>query len=291
MVGEARPKVPWRAMRIDAHQHFWRYTPREYGWIGASMAALQRDFLPSDLQPLLAENGIDACIAVQARQVDIETSWLLELAAEHAWIAGVVGWVDLCSADAGQRIELAARDPRLVGLRHVVQDEPDGFLLREDFRRGLGKLARHGLVYDILISARQLPDAIELARRCPAQPFVLDHLGKPAVSRRQREPWSAQLRALAAQPNVACKLSGLVTEADWNAWRPADLAPFLDTALEVFGVERVMFGSDWPVCTLAASFGRWREHFEGWSSTLTLAERETVFGGTAQRIYGLEKRA
>ena len=291
MVGGARLKVPWRAMRIDAHQHFWRYTPEEYGWIGAPLAALQRDYLPSDLQPLLVENGVDACIAVQARQSSTETSWLLELAAEHPWIAGVVGWVDLCAPDAGDQLELAARARRLVGLRHVAQDEPDDFLLREDFGRGLGQLARRGLVYDILIQARQLPAAVELAGRFPAQTFVLDHLGKPVVKRREREPWTAQLRALAAHRNVACKLSGLVTEADWKAWRPADLAPFLNTALEVFGVERVMFGSDWPVCTLAASYGRWREHLEAWSSMLTPAERGTLFGGTAQRIYGLEARA
>jgi L-fuconolactonase len=290
MVGGARLKVPWRAMRIDAHQHFWRYAPEEYGWIGTPMAALQRDFLPSDLLPLLERNGIDACIAVQARQSLAETDWLLELTREHPWIAGVVGWVDLCAPDAPDRIERAARDERLVGLRHVAQDEPDDFLLRGDFARGLGHLARHDLAYDILIYARQLPAALELVGRFPRQTFVLDHLGKPSVRRREREPWTAQLRALAARPNVACKLSGLATEAEWERWRPLDLAPYLNTALEVFGVERVMFGSDWPVCTLAASYERWLEHLWGWSSTLAPSERDALFGGTAARIYGLEPR-
>src|SRR5688572_10223019 len=233
MAGKARPKVPWRGMRIDAHQHFWRYAPEAYGWIGSSMSALQRDFLPADLQPLLALGGIDACVAVQARQCLAETTWLLELAGEHPWIAGVVGWADLCAEDAAVRIEELARDPKLVGLRHVAQDEPDDFLLREDFGRGLGHLARHDLAYDILIRARQLPAAIELARRFPAQTFVLDHLGKPAVSRREREPWTSELRALAAQRNVSCKLSGLVTEADWKRWQPRELSPYLNTAVEV----------------------------------------------------------
>jgi L-fuconolactonase len=275
-------------MRIDAHQHFWRYTPEEYGWIGAPLSALQRDFLPSDLQPLLAQHGIDACIAVQARQSLAETSWLLELAREHPWIGGVVGWVDLRAPDAAQQIASAARDPRLIGLRHAAQDEADDFLLREDFGRGLANLARHDLVYDILVYARQMPAAIELSARFPRQTFVLDHLGKPAVSKREREPWTSHLRALAAHPNVSCKLSGLVTEADWTRWRPMDLAPYLNTALEVFGVERVMFGSDWPVCTLAASYERWLELVSGWSSTLTPSEREAVLGTTAARIYGLE---
>jgi L-fuconolactonase len=276
-------------MRIDAHQHFWRYAPEEYAWIGAPLAALRRDFLPSDLQPLLSHNGIDACIAVQARQSLAETTWLLELASEHPWIAGVVGWVDLRSPDAARQIESAARDPRLVGLRHVVQDEADDFLLREDLGRGLAHLARHDLVYDILIYARQMPAAIQLAERLPAQTFVLDHLGKPAVSKREREPWTTHLRLLAARPNVSCKLSGLVTEADWTRWRPMEVTPYLNTALEVFGVERVMFGSDWPVCTLAASYEQWLELVAGWSSTLTPAERDAVFGTTAARIYGLER--
>jgi L-fucono-1,5-lactonase len=275
-------------MRIDAHQHFWRYTPEEYAWIGAPLAALKRDFLPSDLQPLFAQHGIDACIAVQARQSLAETSWLLELAGEHPWIGGVVGWVDLRAPDAPQQVANAARDPRLVGLRHVAQDEADDFLLREDFGRGLAHLARHDLVYDVLIYARQMPAAIELAARLPAQTFVLDHLGKPALGRREREPWTAHLRALAAHSNVSCKLSGLVTETDWTRWRPMDITPYLNTALEAFGVERVMFGSDWPVCTLAASYERWLELVGGWSSTLTPAERDAVFGTTAARIYGLE---
>jgi len=276
-------------MRIDAHQHFWRYTPQEYGWISEPLATLRRDFLPSDLRPLLTRHRIDACLAVQARQSLEETRWLLELAREHAWIAGVVGWIDLRAADAGDQIARFTADPRLVGLRHIAQDEPDdGFLLRDDFCRGIAHLARHDVAYDILVYARQLPAAIGLARRFPGQAFVLDHLGKPGVRRREREPWGALMRELAELPNVACKLSGLVTEADWERWKPGDLAPYLNTALEAFGVERVMFGSDWPVCTLAASYERWLAQLEGWSCMLTPAERAALFGGTAARIYRLE---
>jgi L-fuconolactonase len=194
-------------------------------------------------------------VAVQARQSLEETRWLLELAAANPWIVGVVGWIDLRAPDAADQLARFAGDPHLVGLRHIAQDEPDdAFLLRDDFLRGLALLEPRGLVYDVLVYPRQLPAAIELARRHPGQAFVLDHLGKPPARERGREPWATQLRALAACGNVACKLSGLVTEADWERWSPRDLAPYLDVALDAFGIERVLFGSDWPVCTLAASY-------------------------------------
>jgi L-fuconolactonase len=278
-------------MRIDAHQHFWRYTPEEYGWIREQLSPLRRDFLPGDLRPLLERHALDGCVAVQARQSLEETRWLLELAEEHPWIRGVVGWVDLCSDQVAEQLDRFAGHARLVGLRHIAQDEPDdAFLAREDFCRGVALLAERDLAYDILVFPHQLPAAIELVRRFPYQTFVLDHLAKPPVRQRQREPWASQLRELARSHNVACKLSGLVTEADWERWRMADLAPYLEIALDAFGVTRVMFGSDWPVCLLAATYERWCEHLEGWSWMLSESERAALLGGNAVRIYNLEDR-
>ena len=279
-------------MRIDAHQHFWRYTPDEYAWIGEGMSVLRRDFLPRDLRPELDALGLDACVAVQARQDEDETRWLLSLADEHPWIAGVVGWCDLRADDIERKLEELASHPRLVGVRHVVQDEPDErFLLRDDFCRGIALLAAKGLVYDVLVFPRQLPAAIEFARRFSELPLVLDHLAKPDARAGTLAPWAEDLRALAAHENVCVKLSGLVTEADWKAWTPAGLTPYLDMALEAFGPERVMFGSDWPVCLLASDYARWHAVLMEWSHALSDGERDALFGGNAARIYGLETGA
>ncbi len=275
-------------MRIDAHQHFWRYAPAEQAWITEELGALRRDFLPGDLIPLLERHAFEGCVAVQARASLDETRWLLELADEHPWITGVVGWVDLSSEQAQAQIESVEDHPRLVGLRHGVQDETDdAFLLREDFGRGLALLERFDLAYDLLIHPRHLPAAIEVAARLPEQQFVLDHLAKPPIRRGGLEPWLGELRALAACENVACKLSGLVTEADWQGWTLDALAPFLDAALEAFGPERLMFGSDWPVCLLASSYERWYETVATWAADLTAGERDALIGGNASRVYRL----
>lgn len=279
-------------MRIDAHQHFWRYSQAEYGWIDENLSQLRRDFLPGDLRPELDAAGIDACIAVQARQDEDETAWLLALADEHPWIAGVVGWCDLRSGAVEDALESLRAHDRLVGLRHVVQDEPeDNFLLRADFCRGIERLAGSGLVYDVLVYPRQLPAAVEFAGRFPEQPMVLDHLAKPEVRANRREPWQEHMRALAAHENVAVKLSGLATEADWKAWTPEVLAPYLDAVLAAFGPERVLFGSDWPVCLLATGYARWHAVLRDWSEALSQPERAALFGGNAARIYGLETPA
>lgn len=276
-------------MRIDAHQHFWRYSPAEYGWIGDELAALRRDFLPQDLAPLLERHGFDGCIAVQARQSLEESRWLLELCDAHPWILGVVGWVDLRSPALADELDLFADHPRFVGVRHIAQDEPDDeFLLRADFCRGVALLEPYDLAYDVLVYPRQLRAAIGLVERFPQQTFVLDHLAKPPVREGATEPWATQLRELAALPNVSCKLSGLVTEADWVRWTPRALARYLDVALEAFGVERVMFGSDWPVCLVASSWARWLETIEAWLGLLSPDERAAVLGGNAARIYRLE---
>ena len=270
---------------IDSHQHFWQYDAARYDWIDASMTALQRDFLPDDLAPLMQASGVDGTIAVQARQDDEETAWLLELAAAHPFMRGVVGWVDLRSPDAGSRVERLAETPRLVGLRHVVQAEPAGFLHRADFRRGLAAVERCDLVYDILIYARQLPEAIRLASDFSRQRFVLDHLGKPDIRGGGLEEWRRRLEELAALPHVWCKLSGLVTEADWGAWTPGELRPYLDTALDAFGPSRVMIGSDWPVCTLAASYAQVLALVREAIAEYSADEQAQILGKTAEDVY------
>ena len=274
---------------IDAHQHFWHYDPREYGWIDERMGVLKRDFLPGHLEPELKAAGFDACVAVQARQTVEETDWLLDLAERHPFVAGVVGWVDLRAPDVRTTLERLAGRPKLVGLRHIVQTEPnDRFLLRADFGRGLALLEEFGLAYDILIYPRHLPAATELVRRFPRQRFVLDHLAKPEIARGEIRAWSRELRALAAEPNVLAKLSGLVTEADWKAWTPDQLRPYLDVAFELFGPPRLMIGSDWPVCTLAGDYGRVMGVVSDYLRGRSPAEREAVRGGNARSFWRLQ---
>ena len=275
-------------MRIDAHQHFWTYSAAEYPWIGPDMQTLARDRMPADLEPLLRRVGMDATIAVQARQSLEETKALLDIAAKYPFVRGVVGWVDLCSPSVEEQLERFARFPALRGVRHVVQDEPDDrFLLREDFMRGIGTLKKFGLVYDLLIYPRQLPAAVELVARYPEQVFVLDHIAKPPIRSGAMEPWRSDIRKLAAMENVSCKLSGMVTEADWNAWKPEHFAPYMDVVMEAFGPQRLMVGSDWPVCTLAASYEEVIGLVEQYSSGLSTAERSDLWGGTAARTYGV----
>ena len=275
-------------MRIDAHQHFWRYRPETHPWISEAMPQLKRDFLPADLQPLLNAAGFDGCVAVQAQQNVAETEWLLQLAAEHPFIRGVVGWVDLCAPHVADALRRSAAHPRLRGVRHVAQDEPDDrFLVRPDFLRGIAALAPLGLTYDILVYARQLPAAIELVQRFPQQRFVLDHIGKPEMRNRQLDTWRADITALAAQPNVSCKLSGMVTEGDWQQWKPADFTAYLDVVLGRFGVQRLLIGSDWPVCTLAGSYGEVMALVTDYIGFLSPSERAAILGGNAVRFYGL----
>ncbi len=232
-------------MRLDSHQHFWSYSAAEYPWMGEGMERLRRDHLPSDLKPLLAAAGFDGCIAVQARQSLAETEWLLSLARQHPFIRGVVGWVDLRSPSVGEQLRRIAADPKLVGVRHVVQDEPDdGFLLGRDFQRGIALLREYQLAYDLLVFPRQLPAAIRFAEAFPNQPFVLDHLAKPAVREGRMSPWREHLLQLARCQNVVCKVSGLVTEAAWGRWNVSDFTPYLEVAFEAFGPDRLMIGSD-----------------------------------------------
>ena len=238
-------------MHIDAHQHFWTYNPVEYDWIDDSMQSLRRDFLPADLQPELQRAGFQGCVAVQARQTLAETRWLLELAERSEFILGVVGWVDLRSPRLREELaSLAAGKSKLVGVRHIVQAEPDDrFLLQPEFLRGMALLEEFDLAYDVLIYAKHLPVAAEFVEQLPRQRFVLDHLAKPPIKSGELAVWERGIRKLASFPNVYCKLSGLVTEADWRNWKPKDIKPCLDVAFDCFGPRRLMIGSDWPVCT------------------------------------------
>ncbi len=275
-------------MRIDAHQHFWSYSAAEYPWIGKGMERLAHDHLPKDLAPLAAAEGIGGTVAVQARQSLEESRWLLELADANPLIRGVVGWVDLRSTHVVDQLRDVAEHPKFVGVRHVVQDEPDPrFLLGESFLHGIGKLTTFGLTYDLLLYPQQLPAAAEFVGRFPEQPFVLDHLAKPRIKAGELDPWRHDLEALAAHDNVLCKLSGLVTEADWQGWKRADFIPYLEVALETFSPERLMFGSDWPVCTLAAGYADVIGIVRDFLAPLAAAEREAILGGNATRFYSL----
>src|ERR1043165_9930384 len=274
-------------MRIDSHQHFWRFNPADYGWMKSDWP-IRRDFLPRDLEKELRARNLDGCVAVQARQSLDESRWLLELAEGASIVRGVVGWVDLRSPDVAKELEELAPLPKFVGVRHVVQEEPDDrFMLREDFQRGIGILHRFDLTYDLLVFPRQLPAAIALAERFPEQPFVLDHLAKPPIRDGALSPWREQLVQLAKDPNVSCKVSGLVTEAYWQHWRAQDFKPYLDVAFEVFGADRLMFGSDWPVCLLAGSYERVFGLVQDYVARLGAGVGAKFFGGNAAKFYGL----
>jgi L-fuconolactonase len=275
-------------MHIDTHQHFWHYNDSEYAWIDDSMASLRRDFLPADLKPELERTGFRGTVLVQVRQSLEETRWMLDLAAKHPFIVGVVGWVDLRSEDLREQLEIFATNPKFVGVRHIVQSEPDEeFLLRPEFLRGVSLLSAFGLVYDLLIYHRHLPVAIEFARKVPQLRIVLNHLAKPAIRDHILHPWSENIRELAKCPNVYCKLSGHVSEADWNKRKPEDIRPYLDVAFEAFGPDRLMIGSDWPVSTLAASYAQSMDVVKNYLERLSGEVHEKVLGGNAIRFYRL----
>lgn len=277
-------------MKIDSHHHLWNYSAEEYGWIDDSMQVLRRDFLPEDIKREIDAVGIDGVVTVQARQSTVETEWLLNFADQHDFIMGVVGWVDLRGSDVSKQLEQFAPHPKLKAVRHVVQDEPDDeFILGEDFNAGISLLKDHGLVYDILIYERQLAPSVKFVDRHPDQPFVLDHIAKPQIDKNLMDPWQDHLREMAKRPHVTCKISGMVTEADHQAWTPQQLLPYLETSLEAFGPERLMFGSDWPVCLLACEYDRWHQIVSDFANHLSENEQASLFGGTAAKAYGLEK--
>jgi L-fuconolactonase len=276
-------------MHLDSHQHFWSYSESEYDWIDERMSAIRRDFAPSELETILHRNGFAGSVAVQVRQSLEETDYLLRLADEHGFIRGVVGWVDLRSPGVRRDLERLSRHPRFRGVRHIVQAEPDDrFLLREDFLRGVELLRDFDLTYDILVYHRQLAAVVDFVARFPEHRLVLDHIGKPAIAKGELEPWATHIRKLGKHENLYCKVSGMVTEADWHGWKRSDFALYLEIVLESFGPRRLLFGSDWPVATLAASYEEVVAIVADFLEPLASSEKDAVFGGNAVDFYRLE---
>lgn len=279
---------------IDSHQHFWQLSrPFDYGWLAAPQhAPIHRDFLPEDLQPHLAGVGVDRTVFVQTQHNVEENRWVLGLAEQHDFIAGVVGWVDLAGEACEAQLEEFQDEPKFVGIRHVTQDEPDDdFIIRPEVVRGLKVLEKHGVPFDLLFYVKHLKHAATLARQLPELPMVVDHLAKPRIKDGTLDDWIDNFRAAARFPNVYCKLSGMITEADWRNWRPADLKPYVEAALEAFGPQRCMYGSDWPVCELAGSYEQVYAALVEALGPLSPTEREWIFGRTAAKFYGLTEPA
>ena len=276
-------------MRIDSHHHLWAINETDYPWMTDDLDTIRRDFLPSDAEPLFAAAGIDGSVVVQARQMIAETQWLLELAETKPWIRGVVGWVPLCEHAGEPFLEAFAAHPKLCGVRHVVHDEKDDdFILRIDFNEGVSRLANYGLVYDILIFWKHLPQTIEFVGRHPEQAFVVDHIAKPRICKgRFDKEWASGIRELAQHENVTSKLSGLLTEVRDEHWDIDLLRPYFDTICEAFGASRILFGSDWPVCLLKAGYGDWVRIATELTANLSTDEQAAFWGANATRIYGL----
>jgi L-fuconolactonase len=274
-------------MRIDSHQHFWQFDPVRDAWIDESMGEIARDFLPQHLKPLLQESQIDGCVAVQADQSETETEFLLDLAQRHSFVKGVVGWVDLCADDLSERLVFYSKNPFFKGVRHILQAEKEGYMVKESFVKGIGLLKDFNLTYDILIYPHQLEEAIELVKQNPDQPFVLDHLAKPYIKDKKIEKWAEYIKQLAAFKNVNCKLSGLLTEGDWNHWQASDFSDYLTVVMEAFGRDRLMFGSDWPVCLLAGSYQHVLRIVEDFIEGLSLADKNKIMGENAHNFYRL----
>lgn len=274
---------------IDAHQHFWHFQPERDSWITEDMGVLRRDYLPADLEPELNRNRVSGCIAVQADQSERETEFLLEQAESHAFVAGVVGWVDLCADDVAEKVAVWAEHEHLCGFRHIVQAEPDvNFLLREDFQRGIRALTVQGFTYDILVFPHQLGAVLEFVRRHPEQAFVIDHLAKPCIADGFIDGWRVLIREIGSSENVYCKISGMVTEAQWDNWSYADFRPYLEIVLEAFGPRRIMYGSDWPVCRLAATYGEVLDLAKEFATQLSQDEQEDFFYRNAVSFYDIQ---
>jgi L-fuconolactonase len=273
---------------IDAHHHLWKYSPDQYPWMLEGMERIRKDFLVPQLQTVTQMAGVTGTIAVQARQTVEETKWLLKLAATTPLIRGVVGWVSLVEDLAEIYLSQFSQDRKLRAVRHVLHDEPNQFyMLREDFNRGISRLKDFGLVYDILIFERHIPQTIEFVDRHPNQIFVLDHIAKPQIKRQIFSPWNMGILELARRGNIYCKVSGMVTEADWKIWTQADLRPYFDAVLNAFGPKRLMFGSDWPVIEVACEYAQWAHIVRSWISELSAAEQSEIMAGTAKTAYSL----
>ena len=273
---------------IDAHQHFWKFDPVRDNWITDEMSVIQRDFFPNDLKPLLSKNKIQGCVAVQADQSEAENLFLLSLADQHDFIKGVVGWIDLQADHLEEMLEPYAEQKKLKGFRHVLQGEKQrDFMLRPAFVNGIRKLNHFGYTYDILIFPDQLKFTEELLKQFPNQPFVIDHIAKPYIKDKKIDEWERDMKVLAHYENVYCKISGMVTEADWKNWKHEDFKPYLDVVVESFGIKRIMYGSDWPVCLVAASYDKMFNIVKDYFSTFSSAEQTMFFGANAIRFYNL----
>ena len=274
---------------VDSHQHYWDLQRFEYPWMaGEQLEPLRRNFLPEDLRPLIDKAGVDRTVFVQTQHNLEENRWVLELCRENDFLAGMVGWVDLASEQCEEQLLEFWDDPYFVGIRHITHDEPDDdFIIRDDVVRGLGTLEKHGVPFDLLFFTRHLRHAPTLAERLPNLKMVIDHLSKPLIKEGRMDRWPEEIKAAARYPNMYCKLSGMVTEADWNAWKPADFKPYVETALEAFGPDRCMFGSDWPVSTLAGEYGQVFHLLEEVLGPISDDERAKIFGQTAAKFYNL----
>ena len=274
---------------IDAHQHFWQYDPTKHVWMSEEMGVLKSDFLPADLALHLKNCSLDGCVAVQANQAEEENTFLLSLVEKYDFIKGIVGWVDLQSEKVEARLEYYQKFPLLKGFRHVVHDEADiNFMLRPAFFKGISLLKKYGYTYDILIFQKHLPNTLELVAAFPNQPFVIDHIAKPSIKTGENtEGWRKNLEAVAQYENVSCKISGMVTEADWHHCKQADFTPYLDTVVELFGLDRIMYGSDWPVCNLAVNYETQFDIVRHYFSNFNKQEQAQFFGGNASKFYNL----
>ncbi len=275
-------------MIIDTHHHFWNYDPVEYDWIDDEMSVIRQNFLPEQLQETLAQADVQGVVSVQARQSLEETNWLLRMAAENDFIKGIVGWVPLAAKNVDEILEKYASNKRLKGVRHVIQGEPDPeFILRKDFNRGVSLLKNYNLVYDILITENQLPNTIRFVDQHPEQQFVLDHMAKPKIKLNEIDAWKQNLAELSKRENVSCKISGMVTEANYKTWTEAQLQPYFDVVLEAFGPSRLMFGSDWPVCLVATNYVGWLNQVKKAILGFSLMERDQILSENALNVYQL----
>lgn len=277
-------------MRIDAHQHFWHYDP-SMTWISDEMLTVRKNFTPSDLAPLLKAHQIDGCISVQVNQTPQENEYMLKFADQYTFIKGVVGWVDLCNPLLEKELEKLSEQKLMKGFRHILQAEPDEqFMLRKNFIQGISRLQKFNFTYDLLIKPQHLSHALKLIRQFPEQKFVIDHIAKPDIANGHYKDWAIGMKALSACENVWCKFSGMVTEANWKEWTQHDILPYMNLVLEVFGPARLMYGSDWPVCLVAASYERTIGLVEEFIQQLSLSEQNQIMGETAARFYStLEK--
>ncbi|KAF2079974.1 amidohydrolase family protein [Flavobacterium sharifuzzamanii] len=273
--------------RIDSHQHFWKFDPVRDSWIDETMQNIQRDFLPEDLQPLLKENQFEGCVAVQASQSEEETHFLLDLASKNDFIKGVVGWIDLRNENIADRLQFFSDKKKLKGFRHVVQGEADDFMLGAEFRRGIAALKAFNYTYDILIFERQLPAAISLVKDFPNQKFVIDHIAKPDIKSGSIDSWKKGIEEIAKYENVWCKISGMVTEADWKNWKPEDLKPYLDVIFENFSIDKLMYGSDWPVLNVASDYSEVVKTLEDYISKFLIEDQNKIWFENANAFYNL----